>query len=232
MNTYGFDELMTKPCVTDCPQDTDAETKKTSAIIVQRIELPPGSRVGSKGIQLLVRIGIFMPYHGLDVGVRISLIPGLACRPKNIGSISSVGIEIVKVILQTLGRVAHPFSIFLLDDGSLLDDTTLVRQRGVTGFVFPGGRPFAIFEGSGFWRPLDSMANKLIRIYGRGHLHRFLPPPNRFKGVDGRPVRTRTADLYRVNFEVQQLNPFACLAFPCFYDAQTPQNSLVLVTSW
>jgi len=27
-------------------------------------------------------------------------------------------------------------------------------------------------------------------------------------------VRTRTADLYRVNFEVQKLKPFACLAFP------------------
>jgi len=28
------------------------------------------------------------------------------------------------------------------------------------------------------------------------------------------PVQTETADLYRVNDEVQQLNPFACLAFP------------------
>jgi hypothetical protein len=41
----------------------------------------------------------------------------------------------------------------------------------VTGLVFPGGRPFTIFEGSGFWCPLDTMPNKLIRIYGRGHLH-------------------------------------------------------------
>ena len=39
------------------------------------------------------------------------------------------------------------------------------------GFAFPGGRPFALFEGSGFWRFLSSMANKLLRIYGRGHLH-------------------------------------------------------------
>jgi putative transposase len=67
--------------------------------------------------------------------------------------------------------VAHAFSIFLLDGGSRLDDTTPVRKRGVTGFAFPGGRPFAIYKGSGFWRSLDSMANKLIRIYGRGHLH-------------------------------------------------------------
>jgi hypothetical protein len=49
---------------------------------------------------------------------------------------------------------------------------------------------------------------------------------------DGRPVRTRTADLYRVNFEVQQLNPFACLAFPCLPIAKSLQNSLVLVTNW
>jgi hypothetical protein len=31
-------------------------------------------------------------------------------------------------------------------------------------------------------------------------------------------VRARTADLYRVNYEVQQLNPFACLAFPVLVD--------------
>jgi hypothetical protein len=71
----------------------------------------------------------------------------------------------------TIGRVAHPFSNFLLAGTSRLDDTTPVRQRRVTGFDPPGGRPFATFEGSGFWCSLDSMANKLIRIYGRGHLH-------------------------------------------------------------
>ena len=32
------------------------------------------------------------------------------------------------------GRVADPFSIFLLDGGSRLDDTTPARQRGVIGF--------------------------------------------------------------------------------------------------
>jgi hypothetical protein len=32
--------------------------------------------------------------------------------------------------------------------------------------------------------------------------------------LNGRPVGTRTPDLYRVNSEVQKLNPFACFAFP------------------
>jgi hypothetical protein len=36
---------------------------------------------------------------------------------------------------------------------------------------------------------------------------------------NGRPVGTRTPDLYRVNSEVQKLNPFACLAFP-FIDSR------------
>jgi hypothetical protein len=49
---------------------------------------------------------------------------------------------------------------------------------------------------------------------------------------NGRPVRARTADLYRVNYEVQQLNPFACLAFPVLLGLKTPRNCLVLVTSW
>ena len=33
---------------------------------------------------------------------------------------------------------------------------------------------------------------------------------------------TRTADLYRVKFEVQQLKPFACLAFPYLDGAKKP----------
>src|SRR5713101_8594344 len=33
-------------------------------------------------------------------------------------------------------------------------------------------------------------------------------------GENGRHVWTRTPDLYRVNFEVNNLKPFACLAFP------------------
>ncbi len=33
-------------------------------------------------------------------------------------------------------------------------------------------------------------------------------------GENGRHVGTRTPDLYRVNFEVNNLKPFACLAFP------------------
>ena len=48
----------------------------------------------------------------------------------------------------------------------------------------------------------------------------------------GRPERARTVDLYRVNYEVQQLNPFACLAFPVLFGLKSPKNSLVLVTSW
>ena len=32
-----------------------------------------------------------------------------------------------------------------------LDDTTPVHERRVPGSAFPGGRTFAIFEGSGFW---------------------------------------------------------------------------------
>ena len=43
--------------------------------------------------------------------------------------------EISLVVVITSGRVAHPFSIFLLDGGSRLDHTTQVRQRGVIGFV-------------------------------------------------------------------------------------------------
>src|SRR5579862_9729441 len=50
--------------------------------------------------------------------------------------------------------------------------------------------------------------------------------------MDGRPVRARTADLYRVNYEVQKLNPFACLAFPVLPAQKLPINRLVLVTSW
>ena len=52
-----------------------------------------------------------------------------------------------------------------------MDHATPVRQCGVTGFAFPGGRSFASFQGSGFWCSFDSLANKLFRIYRRGHLH-------------------------------------------------------------
>ena len=68
-------------------------------------------------------------------------------------------------------RVAHPFAVYLLDVCSRLDNTIPSRKRGGAGFVFPGGGPFVILEGSGLWHFLDFMANKLIRIYGRGHLH-------------------------------------------------------------
>jgi hypothetical protein len=68
-----------------------------------------------------------------------------------------------------IGTCGTPYLNFLLDAESKLDDTTPIRQRGVTGF--PGGRLFAIFEGSGFWCCLDSIADKLIRIYGKTPLH-------------------------------------------------------------
>ena len=49
---------------------------------------------------------------------------------------------------------------------------------------------------------------------------------------NGRPVRTRTADLYRVNYEVQKLKPFACLAFPFLKSQKRPLKDLVLEANW
>ena len=48
---------------------------------------------------------------------------------------------------------------------------------------------------------------------------------------DWRHEETRTPDLYRVNFEVYNLKPFPCLAFPHFLHQKTPRNSLVLVAN-
>jgi hypothetical protein len=45
-------------------------------------------------------------------------------------------------------------------------------------------------------------------------------------------VETRTADLYRVKFEVQKLKAFACVAFPSLDGLKSPSNGLVLVTNW
>jgi hypothetical protein len=43
--------------------------------------------------------------------------------------------------------------------------------------------------------------------------------------MDGRHVGTRTPDLYRVNFEVNNLKPFPHLAFPHFLTLQnTPKH--------
>jgi hypothetical protein len=44
----------------------------------------------------------------------------------------------------------QPFRVFPLDELSQWDDTTLVRQRRVTGLAFQGARLFVFFEGSGF----------------------------------------------------------------------------------
>ena len=53
---------------------------------------------------------------------------------------------------------------------------------------------------------------------------------------DGRHVGTRTPDLYRVNFEVNNLKPFACLAFPHTTYLKTPRKQPIfgdeLVTSF
>ncbi len=54
--------------------------------------------------------------------------------------------------------------------------------------------------------------------------------------VNGRHVGTRTPDLYRVNFEVNNLKPFACLAFPQTSYPETPHKRPIfgdeLVTSF
>src|SRR6266851_438719 len=46
--------------------------------------------------------------------------------------------------------------------------------------------------------------------------------PSSINRMDGRHVGTRTPDLYRVNFEVNNLKPFPHLAFP---HSATPENS-------
>src|SRR5437868_7743261 len=59
---------------------------------------------------------------------------------------------------------------------------------------------------------------------------------SRFSRLDGRHVGTRTPDLYRVNFEVNNLKPFACLAFPHTTYLKTPRKQPIfgdeLVTSF
>ena len=49
-------------------------------------------------------------------------------------------------------------------------------------------------------------------------------PRSRFNEIDGRHDWTRTSDLYRVNFEVNNLKPFACLAFPQTTCLKTPRK--------
>jgi hypothetical protein len=54
--------------------------------------------------------------------------------------------------------------------------------------------------------------------------------------IGGRHEETRTPDLYRVNFEVNNLKPFACLAFPlslaCKNAIKRPSFGDELVTSF
>src|ERR1700693_5998284 len=49
-------------------------------------------------------------------------------------------------------------------------------------------------------------------------------PRSRFNKINGRHEETRTPDLYRVNFEVDNLKPFACLAFPHNTYLKTPRK--------
>ena len=98
----------------------------------------------------------------------------------------------------TSWRVAHPSGHFLVfDERSPLDDTTAARQRRVTGSAFPGGRPFALFEGAGFWFPLDSMARKLIRIYGRGHRHFMAMDLTTFQKISENTITSRSVPARR-----------------------------------
>jgi hypothetical protein len=53
--------------------------------------------------------------------------------------------------------ILSPFSA---DERRRLHNTTPVRNRRETGFGFPGGRPFSVFEGSGFWCSLRSLESK------------------------------------------------------------------------
>ena len=46
----------------------------------------------------------------------------------------------------------------------------------------------------------------------------------RINKINGRHEETRTPDLYRVNSEVNNLKPFACLAFPHNTYLKTPQE--------
>jgi len=71
--------------------------------------------------------------------------------------------------------------------------------------------------------------------YGTNHDTNALPvatPRPQVIEMNGRPVRARTADLHRVNFEVRRLKPFACLAFPFLTAPKSLQNGPVLVTNW
>jgi len=71
--------------------------------------------------------------------------------------------------------------------------------------------------------------------YGTNHdTNTAQPLPANPQVVDknGRPVGTRTPDLYRVNSKVQNLNPFACLAFPFIQSRKMHLKALVLEAIW
>ena len=59
---------------------------------------------------------------------------------------------------------------------------------------------------------------------------------SRINKINGRHEETRTPDLYGVNSEVNNLKPFACLAFPRSTYLKTPQKQPIfgdeLVTSF
>ena len=88
---------------------------------------------------------------------------------------------------------------------------------------------------------LYAVCAKPAKCHGKGSFQELLVDPvgPRFSGgfsyvIEryGRHDWIRTSDLYRVNFEVNNLKPFACLAFPHITHLKHPGNSLFLVTSW
>ena len=78
------------------------------------------------------------------------------------------------------------------------------------------------------------MTDEIGNGWRRGHLEYGFDVMPLFRQFQLQSIHpeTRTPDLYRVNSEVNNLKPFACLAFPCNTYLKTPKNSLFLVTSW
>jgi len=58
------------------------------------------------------------------------------------------------------------------------------------------------------------------------------PPQSQVIEENGRHVGTRTPDLYRVNFEVGNLNPLSALLFRAPARHKIPYFRRVLVTNW
>jgi hypothetical protein len=77
---------------------------------------------------------------------------------------------------QIVTRVAHPFDTFSIDLLSPLNSAIPARHRRSIGFCISRPLPFRVayprrLGGSGVRLLFLSMAHKLIRHYGRKHLH-------------------------------------------------------------